>query len=154
MDGTLYHYWLWYLLRHNLPMLIVNAIFLLVQLLFPLLNSWLGFKHQNLEEGRWSRTTWNPANGFWCDRHVDTDSCPQEREVLWVYTSCCKSMHSMYELLFYHTYACFVSMCYLMCTSPCRVYYYNFFHNIFRIPQKWGPLEVLISRRAQLKQQP
>jgi hypothetical protein len=82
--------------------------FLLVQLLFPLPNSWLGFKYQNSEEGQWSRTTQNPATRFWCDTHVDTESRPHEREVLWVCTSYCKSMHSLYELLSYHTYACFL----------------------------------------------
>jgi hypothetical protein len=151
MDGTLYHCWLWYLLRHNLPMLIVNEIFLLVQLLFPLSNSWLGFKHQNSEVGQWSRMTRNPATGFWCDMHVDTESCLQEREVLWVCTSCCKSMHSLYELLFLPyicLFSCFISLCYLLCPSPCRVYYCNSFRNIFRLPKNWGALDVLTSQRA------
>jgi hypothetical protein len=114
MDGTLYHYWLWYLkLCHNLPMLIVNAIFLLVQLLFTLPNSWLGFKHQNLEIVQWSRMTRNPATRIWCDRHDDTKSHPQEREVMWVCTNCCKSTHSLYELLclpYICLFACFVSL--------------------------------------------
>jgi hypothetical protein len=55
----------------------------------------------------------------------------------------------------YHTYVCLLvsSPCdYLMCTSPCKVYYCKFFRNIFRLSHKCGPLEVLTFQRAQLKQ--
>jgi hypothetical protein len=138
-------------------MLIVNAIFLLVQLLFPLLNSWLGFKHQNLEKGQWSRTTRNQLldsgvigmltrsrarkKGKWCES-VQAVVSPSI-----VYTS-----YFFYSIPYICLFACFVSLCYLMCTSPYGVYYCIFFCNIFRLPQKWGPLEVLTSQRAQLKQ--
>jgi hypothetical protein len=155
MDGTLYHCWLWYLLCHNLPMLIVNAIFFLVQLLSPLPNSWLGFKNQNSEEWQWSKMTQNQATRFWCDRHVDTESRPQEGK-------CCESVQAVvspcivYTSYFFtiHMLVCLFRLPVIIWCVPHLVEFItiNFSLNTFRLSKNWGPLEVLTSWRAQIKQ--